>query len=60
MRRADGSFSWSAWDPSKWDHYHHAGIQVNAYRVAPFPIHVKRRRPLSRFFLYHILGIANA
>jgi hypothetical protein len=38
----DGKFSWSAWDPNRWDHHHHAGVQVNAYRVCPFPFAVER------------------
>ncbi len=36
MRKADGSFSWSAYDPAHWTHFHHAGVQVHAYRIAPW------------------------
>ena len=28
-------FQWSAWDPNKWDHYHHAGVQERFYRQCP-------------------------
>lgn len=54
MRKPDGSFTWSAWNPAKWDHYHHAGIQVNAYRECPFPFSVPRtgwRHALITFLL---------
>lgn len=36
MRKPDGSYSWSAYDPGLWTHYHHAGVQVHAYRIAPW------------------------
>lgn len=35
MKRPAGSFSWSAFDPNRWDHYTHAGQQVRFYRVSP-------------------------
>lgn len=37
-------YQWTAWDEGKWDHYHHAGIQVRFYRVCPFRVVSMRRR----------------
>lgn len=29
------SFSWSAFDESRWDHFYHAGQQIRFYRQQP-------------------------
>ena len=35
MRDNHGTFTWSAFDPNRWDHYTHAGQQVRFYRMSP-------------------------
>jgi len=52
-------FSWTAFDPNRWDHYYHAGQQIRFYREMPCQlggpgIYAPRKKWIDT--LFRILG----